>query len=66
MFLDGNKALRAGEVDEREQDEPDPDVLDLIQDPGLPFERRLELLNAERERALFRLAAIDAALETLD
>lgn len=64
LFLDGNKAMRAGDVPDAAPDEPDPDVLDLIQNDGLPNERKLELLNAERERTLFRLAAIDAALES--
>lgn len=66
LFLDGTKAIAANNVPDETPDGPEPDVLDLVQNEGLPVTRRRELLLAERDRAVDRLAAIDHALEALD
>ena len=65
LWLDGNKALRAGDAPS-EDSPPDPDVLELISNPGLPAERKIELLNAEREKVVERLAEINLALKEFD
>src|SRR5512146_940505 len=66
LFLDGNKAIRAGDVPEDEVPEPDPDVLDLVRSDGLPVERKYELLIEERTKAIHRVTAIEKALEELN
>lgn len=65
LFLDGTKAIAANDGLDDTPDAPDPDVLDLVQNQGLPVTRRIELLQAERDRTVGRLAAIDHALEAL-
>ena len=66
LWLDGNKALRAGDAPEAQDDSPPPDVLDLVQSPGLPSERKQALLLSERTKIVDRLASIDKALEEID
>lgn len=66
LWLDGNKAIRAGDTPDDAPVEPDPDVLDLVQNPGLPSERKQELLLSERTKIVERLSALDKALEELD
>lgn len=65
LFLDGTKAIAANDVPDDADDGPPPDVLDLVQNKGLPVTRRVELLRTERDRTAARLAAIDQALEAL-
>ena len=64
LWLDGNKALRAGDAP-TDDAPPDPDVLELIQQEGLPRERKLELLIQEEARVRGRLIALEAAMEEL-
>jgi hypothetical protein len=66
LFLDGNKAMRAGDVPEDGPVAPDPDVLDLVQSDGLPWERKRELLETEREKCVQRLHDIDTFLGELN
>ena len=60
LFKQKNEALTVV------SEEPDPDVLDLVQSPGLPKERKHELLVAERLKAISRVTAIERALEDLN
>ena len=66
LWLDGNKAIRAGDTPEETDNTPPPDVLELVQSPGLPTERKYELLVAERLKAIGRVTEIEKALEDLN
>lgn len=59
------KAKAAGEAEDTPV-EPDPDVLELVSSPGLPVERKRELLLSERTKTVERLSALDQAIEELD
>ncbi len=66
LWLDGNKAILHGDSPSEEEAGPEPDVLELVQSPGLPVERKHELLVAERLKAINRVTAIERALEDLN
>ena len=66
LWLDGNKAMKAGDVNEAPDEAPPPDVLELVQSPGLPTERKHDLLVAERLKAIQRVTDIEKALEELN
>lgn len=61
-----NSLARLAELDiSKPDDEPEQDVLDLIQNDGLLPARKQELLEAERVVAAARLARINTELEAL-
>lgn len=66
LWLDGNKAILHGDAPEEEDLTPEPDVLDLVQQDGLPVERKQQLLIAERLKAINRVTDIERALENLN
>jgi hypothetical protein len=66
LWLDGNKAIRAGDAPKQGDDLPPPDLLELVQSEGLPYERKHDLLIAEIVKAEQRVIDIKAALENLE
>ena len=66
LWLDGNKAIRAGDAPEEADNTPAPDVLELVSQEGLPTERKYDLLVAERLKAIERVTQIEKALEDLN
>ncbi len=66
LFLDGHRQLVRQDEGVDVEAEQEPDVLDLVQSPGLPLERKLELLESEGQKCRDRLADINAAIETLE